>query len=252
MKRQIKAMLVFSMLLIFMISVSASSSNPVNAPRIHIKDGTSANWAGYAVQTSLTNPQKNAVSNVQGSWIVPAADCSATPSAYAAFWVGIDGYSSSTVEQIGTDSDCSSGTPRYYAWYEMYPKFPFNLNMAIHPGDLMNAQVTFLGKGKFKLTIKDATTGASFSTTQTSMNAQRSSAEWIAEAPSSSSQVLPLADFNSVNFQGSSATLNGIPGPISSFANDAINMTDFYGNLKAKTSSLGNNGASFSVAWVHS
>ena len=33
------------------------------------------------------------------------------PSAASAFWVGLDGYTSTSVEQLGTDSDCNSGTP---------------------------------------------------------------------------------------------------------------------------------------------
>ena len=33
------------------------------------------------------------------------------PGAASAFWVGLDGYTSTSVEQLGTDSDCDSGTP---------------------------------------------------------------------------------------------------------------------------------------------
>ena len=43
-----------------------------------------------------------------------------TPNTYSAFWVGIDGYSSQTVEQPGTLSDCSGETPQNLA-YEFYP-----------------------------------------------------------------------------------------------------------------------------------
>jgi len=35
-----------------------------------------------------------------------------------------DTFNSTSVEQLGTDSDCDSGTPSYYAWYEMYPNHP--------------------------------------------------------------------------------------------------------------------------------
>ena len=42
---------------------------------------------------------------------------------YSSVWVGIDGYSSNTVEQIGTEQDVSAnGKTSYYAWYEMYPQ----------------------------------------------------------------------------------------------------------------------------------
>jgi len=219
------------------------------APRIHLKEGTSLNWAGYAVQTSLTKPMNGAVTDVQGTWIVPAVICSATNS-YSSFWIGIDGYSSNTVEQIGTDSDCSSGKAVYYAWYEMYPKYPVNLAMAITPGHTMSAEVKFLGSGNFQLTITDLTTGATFLTTQKSPSAKRSSAEWIAEAPWSGG-VLPLAKFGTVSFTSAQATLNGHPGSISDTAwqNDAITMTTSSGAPKATPSTLSSDGSSFSITW---
>jgi hypothetical protein len=60
----------------------------------------SANWSGFAVTGSK-------FTNAAGSWHVPGVDCAKTPNTYSSFWVGIDGYSDKTVEQIGTESDCS-------------------------------------------------------------------------------------------------------------------------------------------------
>ena len=74
----------------------------------------SPNWSGYAVTS-----KQGDITQVSGSWIVPASDCSQTPSSGASHWIGIDGYTSRTVEQTGTDSDCAKGSPRYYAWYEI-------------------------------------------------------------------------------------------------------------------------------------
>jgi len=236
------------------LSVLGSGSYAAfQAPRIHVKEGTSTNWAGYAVQTDLVYPQKNSVTDVQGSWVVPSVDCAATPTAYSSFWIGIDGYSSGTVEQIGTDSDCSSGSAKYSAWYEMYPKYPVNLNMRINPGDTMKAEVKFVGNGNFQLTITDTKTGKSFSTTQKSPSAKRTSAEWIAEAPWSSG-VLPLADFGTVPFSSAQATLNGHAGTISDGAwkYDAITMTTSSGYVKALPSALSKDGSAFSVTWQHS
>lgn len=74
-------------------------------------DGTasSTNWSGYAVLGS-------SFTSAQGSWIVPTANCSGVRGEqYAAFWVGLDGYNSDTVEQTGTLSDCQGKTPSYYA-----------------------------------------------------------------------------------------------------------------------------------------
>src|SRR5579871_737750 len=72
---------------------------------------TSSNWAGYAIKTAA-----GAVTDVRASWQVPQI-AKACPSAnrYSSFWVGIDGDGSKTVEQTGTETDCSSGSPVYFA-----------------------------------------------------------------------------------------------------------------------------------------
>jgi len=248
------ALLAIALLAVFAFGLNSDQDTVHSNPRISNKDGTSTNWAGYAVLTNLASPQSGSVSEVNGSWVVPSANCSATPSAYSSFWIGIDGYSSGTVEQAGTDSDCSSGSPRYYAWYEMYPKFPVNLNMKVAPGDLMSADVKYLGNGNFQLTIVDKTTGASFSTVQKSARAVRSSAEWIAEAPSSSKKPLQLADFGAVFFTSAQATLNGHSGAINdpAWKYDAIIMEYSNGTIKANPSGLSSNGTAFSITWSHS
>src|SRR5262249_9979257 len=76
---------------------------------------TSTNWSGYAVETNFSTPQTAAVSAVRGSWTVP--DVATTTSGYSLFWVGIDGYRSRSVEQIGTGSDYVNGVKQFFAWY---------------------------------------------------------------------------------------------------------------------------------------
>ena len=206
------------------------------------KNSTSTNWSGYA-NTGAT------FTDVKGSWTEPTATCTSGQTAYSSFWVGIDGDTTNTVEQTGTDADCSSGTPTYYAWYEMYPKFPVNLSNPVSPGDSFTAEVKYNGGSSFTLTISDTTRGWTFSTNQTSRKARRGSAEWIAEAPSSSGGVLPLANFGTVSF--SNCTANGVS--ISSNPNpDAITMVTSTGSVKAQPSGLGSGGSSFSVTWKHS
>jgi hypothetical protein len=248
-----KAILALSVLAVLSASSLLSSvSFACHSPEMRVKDSTSSNWSGYAVETSLVSPQSGAVSDVKGSWIIPSVSGVVTPNAYSAFWIGIDGYSSNSVEQIGTSSDTSSGTARYYAWYEMYPKYPVTIRMTIHVGDNVSAEVQYTGNNRFKLSITDVTTGASFSTTQTLRNARRSSAEWVAEAPSSRSGVLPLADFGTAYFSNCQATLKGHTGTISdaTWQYDAITMATS-GTTKAQPSLLSNGGASFSVTWSH-
>lgn len=228
-------------------AAASRSSAPVSFA-VHDASWASLNWAGYAVTGSA-----GSVSDVKGSWTVPTATCTGA-TAYAAFWLGIDGFNSNTVEQTGTDSDCQAGVATYYAWYEFFPKFPVQLSLAIHPGDTINAEVLYVGSGAFQVSLADATTGQSFATIQKLHRAQRSSAEWIAEAPSSSGGVLPLANFGSVTFTNGQATVGGVTAAIGAFASavQVITMVTGSGAVKAQPSGLDTTGSSFSVTWVSS
>ncbi|MBI4180325.1 MAG: hypothetical protein HY528_00155 [Chloroflexi bacterium] len=242
------------LIVIFTMAMPASGVTLISqAPRIPVRQGTSSNWAGYAVQTDLANPQNNVVTDVKGTWVVPAVSASSV-SAYSSIWVGIDGYSDSTVEQIGTEQDWINGTARYYVWYEMYPKMSFRINKAVSPGDTITAEVQYQN-GKFVLTLNDVTKNWTFTTTQKAPQAKRNSAEWIAEAPWSGG-VLPLANFGTATFNNASATLNNQTGSINATAwqNDPIDMAVLNPDgtiayYKAQTSSLSSDGSSFSVVW---
>jgi hypothetical protein len=207
------------------------------APNHKISQSTSSNWSGY----SAINGRYTSVS---ARWTQPAASCT-SQTTYSSFWVGLDGDGSSTVEQTGTSADCSGGRPSYYAWYEMYPKFPVNLSLPVKPGDSISASV-IASNGRFTLTITNNTAHATYQTTQTLKRARLASAEVIAEAPSGSGGVLPLTNFGTVGF--SSATVNG--QALGSWKPDKIDMVA-NGVTKATTSAL-SGGTSFSVAWKHS
>jgi len=220
------------------------------APHLRNANGTSQNWGGYAVESDFNAPLSGAVSDVKGTWTVPAVSSSGSTHTYSSTWVGIDGYSDNTVEQTGTEQDWTSNGPVYYAWFEMYPKFGYRIvNFPVQPGDTISAEVKYIGNNSFKLTIANLRRNAVFSTTQRS-KAQRSSAEWIVEAPSSGG-ILPLADFGTVTLTGCSATLSGRVGSIgdSAWKYDAITMADSDGTIKAQPSSLSSGGDGFSVKW---
>ncbi len=243
---------IVSLFVLISANINLTPLARTHGPRIKVKNGQSTNWSGYAVETNLSNPQNNAVSNVQGSWVVPAVDCSgSTSNKYSSAWVGIDGYSDGSVEQTGTEHDCINGSAQYYAWYEMYPKFGYKVPLTVHAGDTISASVKYLSNGKFQLTLQSSN-GQSFSTTQKSARAGRQSAEWVVEAPSSSGGVLPLANFGTTSFSSAQATLNNVVGNVQSFANDRIDMVTSGGTvIKAQTSSLQNSGTAFSVTWLH-
>ncbi len=201
--------------------------------------GTSTNWSGYAVDGS-------SATNVVGSWTQPTVKCAAGENSWSSPWVGIDGDASNTVEQTGTDSDCQSGKATYYAWYEMYPKSLVMIAMTIHPGDSMTGQVSY-ASGSFTLKLTDKTTGATFSTKQTSKKARRSSVEWIMEGPSNGL----LSNFGTVSLTGASATINGQTANLGSFSSDPITMITSNGAVRATPSAI-SKGASFGVTWDHS
>jgi hypothetical protein len=164
---------------------------------------SSSNWAGYAA-TGATG----GFTSVASTWVQPAGQCSSGDQ-YAAFWVGLDGYASTTVEQTGSEVDCIGGTAQYYAWYEMYPGASVDFSNKVKPGDRFYGSVTYMGSNKFQIRLTDSTQGWSHTLTQTLAGAARSSAEVIAEAPCCTfyGGSLPLTNFGSVSF--TSAKVNG-------------------------------------------
>jgi len=204
----------------------------------------STNWSGYAVTGG-----SGAFKSVSASWTQPTATCSGSGAKYAAFWVGLDGYSSSSVEQTGTDSDCNGRTPDYYGWYEMYPANPVYYTNTVEPGDSMSASVTFSGTETYTLVLKDTTRGWTQTQTINESGFDRSSAEVITEAPccTASGGILPLANFGTINYTGSAAngTSMGTQKPTS------IVMIDNAGRDKDSTSSMSSSGA-FSNTWIRS
>jgi len=228
-----------------------------NDPRVRESDsqdnGTSSNWSGYAVQTNLASPTNGVVSDVVGSWAVPAATKSSSKTTYSSNWVGIDGYSNGTVEQLGTESDWTRGGDSYYAWFEMYPSRAYLISgFTVRPDDIVTASVHYAGGTSYVLTITNVTNGGqTFTTTQSSSAAKRSSAEWIAEAPSSG-RVLPLANFGTTTFTNCSTTIGGVTGSINGgpWQFDAITM-QAKNVVKATPSDLSADGSTFSVVWSH-
>jgi hypothetical protein len=200
----------------------------------------SQNWAGYAV-----TGQQGSFTSVSASWTQPAVSCSGAEE-FDAFWVGLDGDGTQTVEQTGTDTDCDQPDSFYQGWYEVYPLPPVTYNNPVKPGDAMSASVVSNGGNAFTLTLTDATEHWTHVTRQTSPEAGLGSAEIIAEAPSSGQQVLPLGNFGTLGFTG--ATVNGktfgSTGDLS-----AITMASGAGTLAAPSAL---NGSAFSVTWHNS
>jgi hypothetical protein len=111
----------------------------------------------------------------------------------------------------------------------------------------------------FTITIEDLTTGQSFTKQAIVPAAMRKSAEWVAEAPTSTTGIQPLSDFGTVLFGDDAtgikgtcdATMDGHTGPIAEFPNIyQITMVSLTGATESVPSALSSDGSSFSATWV--
>jgi len=179
------------------------SAGPPGLGPDNAADMTSVNWAGYAA----TAQTQGSFTSVAASWAEPAVTCQQRGQTFAAFWTGLDGDGTPTVEQTGTEADCTNGTATYQGWYELFPNAPVFFDNPVQPGDRMSASVVAAGNGVFTLTLIDATQGWQQSIQQSVLDAELGSAEVIAEAPSDGQRVLPLSDFAAVDF--TNVSING-------------------------------------------
>ena len=176
------------------------------APSALADTTTSSNWAGYAVHR-----QGVSYRTIQAGWWEPTVSCVPGHPTFSSYWIGLGGYrkTSQAIEQIGTEVDCTRrGGVRTSSWYELLPAPSMPISLAVHPGDLMAATVTVAGR-EVTMSLRDLTTRRGFSRTLRARTTDVSSAEWIVEAPSDCAatiecQTLPLANFGSVTFVGTS------------------------------------------------
>lgn len=238
--------------------VAPGTRPPVYDPIRDVTVSYNTIWAGYAVTgTDFTY--------VQGSWIVAAVDCTKTPNTDSSEWVGIDGWSSNTVEQIGTDADCNSETPFYYVWYEFYPLNTVAIrDVSIAAGDKFSASVTYEGSNKYLVAITNETTGEGFSKEVEFKGADgsgvpaRNSAEWIEEMDGNR-----LSDFGVDSFgklatgistgvdEATDSSISGTIADFGSVVQESISTRNGSSNGKdtAVPSALASDGASFRVTW---
>jgi hypothetical protein len=224
----------------------------------------SQNWAGYAAHGATFEA-------VSARWHQPHASCAPGQKKYSAMWVGLGGYSlnSNSLEQIGTELDCStSGHAQSSTWYELVPGPSHSIHLGLHEGDQVSAGVEVVGT-KVTVAIEDMTRHTKFVKTLNDSVVDISSAEWILEAPSacfvgtSSCRTLPLTNFRHAAFTLARATtLGGQAEPIGSagWTHTRITLgpggTQFVSNRvsgvpvgTAEPSPLINDGSSFKIAY---
>jgi hypothetical protein len=204
----------------------------------------STNWSGYADTGS-------GFTRVSGSWTEPSASCGSGIQ-LAAFWVGIDGYSSGSVEQDGTMIECYYGGLYQFSWWEMYPSNAVQVvGSSVASGDHISASVVRSGTN-YSLSVTDSTHPANSFSTNQGCSCANSSAEWIAEAPSGSGGIYPLAHFSTWTLSSASVSEGSTSGTISTFPDNEITMVNNSGQVKAQPGPLGSGGSSFSVTWERS
>ena len=215
-------------------------------------------WAGYAVTGSD-------FTQVQGSWIVTAVDCTKTPNSDSSEWVGIDGWSSNTVEQVGTDADCNGKSPFYYVWYEFYPLNTVVIkDVSIAAGDKFSASVTYDGGNEYTVSITNETTGQYFSKEVEFSGADgsgvppRNSAEWIEEMDGNELSDFGIDPFGELYTGVSGGTDSAVDastsGPIIDFGSAVQRSISTKNGSRgsedtAVPSALASDGASFKVDW---
>jgi hypothetical protein len=216
----------------------------------------STNWAGYAIR------HRRPFTSVTGRWVQPTAICSDANPTFSAFWLGLGGFedNASAVEQTGTLANCQGGVPYYRAWYELYPKPPVYVPIAINPGNVLSATVT-VNKTTVLVRLKNVSTGKLFTKKLKMTHPDVGSAEWVAEAPTGcdylgNCSTLPLTNFGTVAFSRSSASVKGHKGRISdpTWAETTIELHGDLDNpsqpgANAIPGALGVDGGSFAITW---
>jgi Peptidase A4 family len=223
-----------------------------NAPGHSSATTISRNWSGYAATSAKI------FTYVHSTFVQPAITCPGVANQWASSWVGLDGFTTPTVEQDGTDAYCGgpgNTTPRYEAWYEMYPADSVNV-FAVHPGDIIDASVSY-ASGQFTLEISDLTTGKSRTVTAACSSCARASAEWIIERPALCNSLTncfltELADFGTSTMAGDEAQVAGgkVTG-VTGFVNYPIDMIDpvSSGGFISLATVSALNGGSFTATW---
>jgi hypothetical protein len=198
----------------------------------------SSNWSGYAVTGGT-------FTTATATWIQNAGTCTrGDGETDMSPWVGIDGFSSDTVEQTGSSADCSGAAVDYYAWYEMYPANVVVINKTVKAGDSFTGTVTHTSGTSYKLSLTDSTQGWTYSVTK-SLSADDSSAEAVMEMAANHLTKFGTDPFTSFTVDGS---------PVGSFTGSQYTIYQMEiengSTLCDSTSALSSN-ENFTTTWLN-
>jgi hypothetical protein len=156
--------------------------------------------------------------SVTAAWTVPAVASTKHPT-FSAAWVGIDGFSNSSLIQTGTEQDYYSGADHDAAWWttsaQGFAEQAITSGCTgsgpcgvVAPGDGMTADISGAVGGNWTMQISDTTQRWSFTEGPIVYDGPGASAEWIVEAPSLGKKTAPIADYSTFPFDH--GTANGI------------------------------------------
>lgn len=215
------------------------------------QDIVSLDWAGYVVASDLANPEP-IISGVAGSWTVPQVNVSAGDT-YSAAWIGIGGVFDNTVIQTGTQHDSIDGETVYSAWYELVPYEAITIDtINVLPGDKIAASIYVVNSSanEWLIEIADVTKEQRFEG-HFIYDSSRLSAEWIIERPTIGRVIGVLANFGSVTFTNSNATLSAKVGKINDFPYSRAIMHNRQNKQLVGVSALSSDGSSFTVQYLN-
>lgn len=211
----------FAILIMLVLFVTSAGIPDAQAKSIHIKATTlrlpagtelSSNWSGYAVTSANNNVRYN---NISGKWRVPKA--SASKQAAAAQWIGLGGFASSDLLQMGTIESVYKHHQITELFWEKLPDMAHNMTK-FAPGSVVSATISKQSTDghwclKFLVTKpngKKFTRSVQIAVASNYETNMERSAEWINEDPSNSKNKLyPLASTGTISF--SNLSLNGSP-----------------------------------------
>jgi hypothetical protein len=220
-------------MLLTVLAPALSRDAHAQAGVYHISDqqapAASSVWSGYAITAS-------AITSATGTFTLPRMSCTPWSRSDVAFWVGIDGFNTATVEQTGVDATCGPDGVTYRPWYETFPLPATFIDQPAAAGDHVTATVQRTAPHTYALTLHDVTARWTSTTTQTTQNDQDTTAEWIAERASQR-----VASFRPVLFEQCAA--NG--QAISTY--DSATAITLEGRRMLVPSSLNTSGNAFHV-----
>jgi hypothetical protein len=223
----------------------APSPTGSQAPSSQTTTGyTSTNWSGYLATAG-------SFIGVSASWTATNATGNGSTTSADSTWIGIGGVTSSDLIQVGTQNIVTAnGQVSTSAFYELLPSVSQPVpGVTVLPGDSMTASLSEVSSGQWVISITDKTDGQSYTTT-VSYSSSLSSAEWIEEDPSYSfRRQIPFDNFHEASFTGGSTTLSsGSTLNIATSTAQPVTMDNSIGQTVAVPSTIGGDGASFTVS----